>query len=49
MNNERKDCVVEMTNEKYREELRKIFDSINDNRVLRFWYRYVYGVEKGRD
>ena len=26
---------IEMTNEEYREELRKLFDDIDDNRILR--------------
>ena len=32
-----KEC-VEMTNEEYREELRKIFDGVDNNRVLRYFY-----------
>ncbi len=35
---------VEMTNEEYREELRKMFDNINENYKLRWFYRFV--VEK---
>ena len=35
----------EMTNEEYREELQKIFRNIEDNSKLRFWYRYIKGVE----
>lgn len=31
----------QMTNEKYREELRKIFDRIEDNRLLRYFYIFV--------
>lgn len=31
----------EMTNEEYREELRKIFDRIEDNRLLRYFYIFV--------
>ena len=39
--NEREDEVLEMTNEEYREELRKIFDRIEDNRLLRYFYIFV--------
>ena len=39
--NEREDNVLEMTNEEYREELRKIFDGIDDNRILRYFYIFV--------
>lgn len=39
--NERNDDVLEMTNEEYREELEKIFDSIDDNRILRYFYIFV--------
>lgn len=38
---ERKDDVLEMTNEEYREELQKIFDGIDDNRILRYFYIFV--------
>ncbi len=31
----------EMTNEEYREELEKIFDSIDDNRLLRYFFIFV--------
>lgn len=39
--NEREDDVLEMTNEEYREELERIFDSIDDNRLLRYFYIFV--------
>ena len=39
--NERNDDVLEMTNEEYREELQKIFDGIEDNRILRYFYIFV--------
>ena len=39
--NEREDNVLEMTNEEYREELRKIFDGIDDNMLLRYFYIFV--------
>lgn len=32
---------IEMTNEEYREELRKLFDDIDDNRILRYFYIFV--------
>ena len=38
---ERGDNVLEMTNEEYRVELEKIFDSIDDNRILRYFYIFV--------
>lgn len=31
----------EMTNEEYREELEKMFISIDDNRLLRYFYIFV--------
>ncbi len=40
------DYYVEMTNEEYRMELRKIFEKITDNQKLRFYYKYISGVEK---
>lgn len=30
-----------MTNEEYREELKNIFDNIEDNRLLRYFYIFV--------
>lgn len=33
--------VVEMTNEEYREELRKLFDGVESNRLLRYFYIFV--------
>lgn len=39
--NEREDNVLEMTNEEYRAELEKIFDGIDDNRLLRYFYIFV--------
>lgn len=38
---ERKDDVLEMTNEEYRVELAKLFDSVDDNRILRYFYIFV--------
>ena len=38
---EREDEVFEMTNEEYREELEKIFNNIDDNRILRYFYIFV--------
>ena len=32
---------VEMTNEEYREELKKMFDGVDDNRMLRYFYIFV--------
>ena len=32
---------VEMTNEEYREELQKMFDGMDDNRMLRYFYIFV--------
>lgn len=39
--NEREDEFREMTNEEYREGLEKIFDRIEDNRLLRYFYIFV--------
>ena len=48
---ERGDCMedkttdyVEMTNEEYREELKKIFSDIHENYKLRWFYRFI--IEK---
>ena len=38
---EREDEFREMTNEEYRAELEKIFDGIDDNRILRYFYIFV--------
>ena len=38
---ERKELMVEMTNEEYRIELEKMFDSVDDNRILRYFYVFV--------
>lgn len=35
------DYKKEMTNEEYREELRKLFDGVDDNRLLRYFYIFV--------
>ena len=32
---------IEMTNEEYREELRKLFDDVNENYKLRWFYLFV--------
>lgn len=36
-----KNTLEEMTNEEYREELEKMFISIDDNRLLRYFYIFV--------
>lgn len=36
-----------MTNEEYREELKKIFDSIDENYKLRWFYRFITEKLKG--
>lgn len=38
---ERQKDVLEMTNEEYRLELAKMFDSVDDNRILRYFYIFV--------
>lgn len=35
------DYSVEMTNEEYRIELHKLFDGVDDNRLLRYFYIFV--------
>lgn len=35
------DYSVEMTNEEYRIELRKLFDEVDSNRILRYFYIFV--------
>ncbi len=44
---ERENNVLEMTNEEYRVELEKIFDNIDDNRLLRYFYIFVSEKLKG--
>lgn len=39
--NERENNVLEMTNEEYRVELNEMFKSIEDNRLLRYFYIFV--------
>lgn len=36
-----KTCVSEMTNEEYREELAKIFEGVESNRLLRYFYIFI--------
>ena len=38
---------VYMTNEEYREELKKIFDNIDENYKLRWFYKFVTEKLKG--
>lgn len=38
---ERQKDVLEMTNEEYRIELEKMFDSVDDNKILRYFYIFV--------
>lgn len=46
---ERNENVLEMTNEEYREKLLEIFSRMNRNDKLRFWYKYISGIEKDED
>ena len=46
---ENKEYSEYMTNEQYREKIIDIFNEMNDNQKLRFWYKYISGVEKGRN
>lgn len=41
------DKVSDMTNEEYREKLINIFNNMQDNNKLRFWYRYISKIEEG--
>ncbi len=43
----RENDVLEMTNEEYRVELEKIFDNIDDNRLLRYFYIFISEKLKG--
>ena len=38
---------LRMTNEEYREELKKIFDGIEENYKLRWFYRFITEKIKG--
>lgn len=42
----KRDCDY-MTNEEYRIELRKIFDNIEENYILRWFYRFITEKTKG--
>ena len=46
---ENKEYSEYMTNEQYREKIIDIFNEMDDNQKLRFWYKYISGVEKGRN
>ena len=46
---ENKEYSEYMTNEQYREKIIEIFNEMDDNQKLRFWYKYISGVEKGRN
>lgn len=39
--NERTEIVPEMTNEEYRIELDRMFEELDDNRLLRYFYVFV--------
>lgn len=43
-----KEIKEDYTNEEYREKLKNIFESITDNKKLRFYYKYIGGMEKSR-
>lgn len=47
MVNNRKDDVLEMTNEEYRNRIIAIFENMNRSDKLRFWYKYISAIEKG--
>lgn len=44
---ERKDDVLEMTNEEYRNRIITIFENMDRSDKLRFWYKYISAIEKG--
>ena len=46
---ENKEYSEYMTNEQYREKIIDIFNEMDDNQKLRFWYKYISDVEKGRN
>ena len=46
---ENKEYSEYMTNEQHREKIVDIFNEMDDNQKLRFWYKYISGVEKGRN
>ena len=46
---ENKEYSEYMTNEQYRKKIIDIFNEMDDNQKLRFWYKYISGVEKGRN
>lgn len=46
---ESSEYIEHMTNEQYREKIIDIFNEMDNNQKLRFWYKYISGVEKGRN
>lgn len=38
---------IEISTEEYKRKIKDIFDKMDDNRKLRFWYRYISEIEKG--
>ena len=46
---ENKEYSEYMTNVQYREKIIDIFNEMDDNQKLRFWYKYISVVEKGRN
>lgn len=44
------ECIdKDMTNEEYREQLRIVFDSINENYKLRWFYRFIMAKLEGSE
>ena len=38
---------IEISTEEYKRKIKDIFDKMDDNRKLRFWYKYISEIEKG--
>lgn len=45
INKDENDNII--SNEEYREKLIDIFSKMDDNKKLRFWYKYISAIEKG--
>lgn len=45
----KENACVEMSDEEYRDGIIEIFQKMNESAKLRFWYKYISGMEKGRD
>lgn len=38
---------IEISNQEYKRRINDIFERMDDNRKLRFWYKYISTIEEG--